>query len=165
MVVPGLTPCSGGSLQRFQRVSDPWISFAPNGDLYYVSLGLGFIGPQTTAILVSKSTDGGLTWSDPATLAEDQVPVFHDKEAIAADPNDPNLVYAVWDRLHFDFDIGPAVIARSTDGGATWEPARVLYDPGPGNQTIANQIVVQPDGTVIDCRPSSSPTRSRTTRG
>src|SRR5262245_35586136 len=34
-VVPGLSICSGGVLQR---VSDPWLSFAPNGDLYLSSL-------------------------------------------------------------------------------------------------------------------------------
>ena len=45
---------------------------------------------------------------------------------------------------------GAAIFARSTDGGDTWEKARKLYDPGGVNQTIGNQIVVLPDGTVID---------------
>jgi hypothetical protein len=45
---------------------------------------------------------------------------------------------------------GPAYLARTTDGGATWEPARAIYDPGANNQTIGSQVVVLPSGTVLD---------------
>ena len=45
---------------------------------------------------------------------------------------------------------GPAWFARSTDGGETWEPARPIFDPGGNAQTIGNQIVVLPDGTLIN---------------
>jgi hypothetical protein len=44
----------------------------------------------------------------------------------------------------------PFFFARSTDGGETWEPARKIYDPGGNNQTIGNQIVVLPDGTLVN---------------
>src|SRR5262249_2857650 len=36
------------------------------------------------------------------------------------------------------------------DGGQTWEPARIIYDPGPNAQTIGNQIVAMPDGTLVN---------------
>jgi hypothetical protein len=72
-------------------------------------------------------------------------------------------VYVVWDRLSGG-DLptghaaglplvplrGPAWFARTTDGGATWEPGRPIYDPGPGAQTIGNQVVVLPDGALLD---------------
>ena len=45
---------------------------------------------------------------------------------------------------------GRSIFARTTDGGATWEPAREIYDPGPNAQTIGNLIVVPPNGNVID---------------
>ena len=45
---------------------------------------------------------------------------------------------------------GPAVFSRTTDGGLTWEPARIIYDPGATGQTIGNQIVVLPDGTLVN---------------
>ena len=167
--IPGVTDCTGG---KFQRASDPWVTFAPNGDLYHMSLALdidtppnrpGGFGPN--AMLVSKSTDGGLTWSGPVTLMEDTNARFlNDKNSITADPTDPNYVYAVWDRLQQSTgDVinpervpgnlafkGPAVIARTTDGGQTWEPVRKIYDPGGINQTLGNQVVVLPDGTVVD---------------
>ncbi len=45
---------------------------------------------------------------------------------------------------------GPTYLARTTDGGVTWEPARPIYDPGPNSQTIGNQLVVLPDGRLAD---------------
>jgi len=45
---------------------------------------------------------------------------------------------------------GPTLFARTTNGGTSWEKYKVIYDPGVLFQTIGNQIVVQPNGTVID---------------
>lgn len=121
-------------------------------------------GPNGMA--VSKSEDGGITWSDPILIAEDDNPRYlNDKNSITADPTDADYVYAVWDRLdvspggikinrRFRGGLGsfkgPAMFARSTDGGDSWEPAKKLYNPGGLNQTIGNQIVVLPNGTLID---------------
>ena len=45
----------------------------------------------------------------------------------------------------------------TTNGGRTWEPARPIYDPGPGTQTVDNQIVVLPNGTLVDVFVKGSP--------
>jgi hypothetical protein len=45
---------------------------------------------------------------------------------------------------------GPVYLARTTNGGRTWERAREIYDPGANQQTINNLIVVQPNGTLLD---------------
>jgi hypothetical protein len=42
------------------------------------------------------------------------------------------------------------LLARTTDGGDTWEPARIIYNLGTHNQTIGNQIVVLPNGTLVN---------------
>src|SRR6266540_4101010 len=74
---PPFTTCAGGTETNggdFQRASDPWVTFAPNGDAYFISLSLTFVGPTSstgTGVLVSKSTDGGDHWSDPVTLVRD----------------------------------------------------------------------------------------------
>ena len=108
---PHFTTCSGGTAANhgdYQRASDPWITFSPDGTAYFISLSLTFAGDATqtgSAILVSKSTDGGDTWSEPVTLQRnigdaDVAPYFfNDKESITADPFDSNYVYAIWDRL------------------------------------------------------------------
>ena len=74
---------------------------------------------------------------------------FNDKDSITADSTDSRLVYALWDRLD-NAGRGPTYFSRTTDGGATWEVARSIYDPGANSQTINNQVVVLPDGTLID---------------
>lgn len=39
---------------------------------------------------------------------------------------------------------------RTTHGGKTWEPARIIFDPGTQNPTIGNVIVVAPSGVLYD---------------
>jgi hypothetical protein len=151
------TPCSGGTVANGgfdERASDPWISFAPNGTAYQMVLTLtgGTLQPGSGgAMLVSRSTDSGAHWSDPVTLIRDTdgANFFNDKNAVTADPTNANLVYAVWDRL-VGSGGGPSYFARSTDGGATWEAARAIYDPGVKSQTLGNQIVVLLDGTLVN---------------
>lgn len=145
VVIPGLTLVSDGI---FQRASDPWASFAPNGDLYVVSLVLNSTRAGS-GVLVSKSADGGYTWDAPVTIIDDRDPrILNDKESITADPLDSNYVYTVWDRI--DGNRQPALFSRTTDGGQSWEDARAIYDPGAGNYTINHQILVTPDGTLYD---------------
>lgn len=43
---------------------------------------------------------------------------------------------------------GPAFLARTTDGGKTWERARKVFDPGPNAQTINNLVEIGPGGKV-----------------
>jgi hypothetical protein len=171
---PHFSICAGGTAANggdYQRASDPWVTFAPNGDAYFISLSLTFLGPTSatgTAVLVSKSTDGGDTWSDPVALVRnigdaDVAPFFfNDKESITADPFDSSYVYAVWDRLRKPGDAssvnaehsfafrGDTLFARTTDGGRTWEPPRTIFTRTSLVGTIGNQIAVLPDRTLVD---------------
>jgi hypothetical protein len=146
VVVPGISACAGG---EYLRASDPWVSFAPNGDLYAISLSFfGNPNPNHNAILVSKSPHGPTvgdagTWSDPIAIAEDNTNGL-DKESITADPFDSNYVYAAWDRIitpggsthasdqgiiHSRSYKSQTFFARSTDGGASWEtPQQIFVD-------------------------------------
>jgi hypothetical protein len=171
---PHFTLCASGTAANggdYQRSSDPWVTFAPNGDAYFISLSLTFIGPPSatgTAVLVSKSTNGGDTWSEPVTLVRDIGDAdvspffFNDKESITADPTNSSYVYAVWDRLRkpgnaqsitaersFAFR-GDTLFSRTTDGGATWEAPRTIFTRSSLQGTIGNQIAVLPNGTLID---------------
>jgi len=145
VVVPGLSQCSGGT---YERASDPGVSFAPNGDLYAISLSFN-ANDFGNAIVVSKSTDGGDHWGAPITLKSDTDELLqNDKELITADPTSSRRAYAVWDRTN-EQGGQPVWFSRTTDGGRSWEPARIIYDPTP-RFTISNQIAVQPDGTLVD---------------
>jgi len=181
VVIPKVTVCSGGTAANdgnYQRTTDPWVSFGPSGVLHQISLSFNDIQDSKPpfedfdgfddfdhALLASKSTDGGLTWSDPEVVIRDtDANAFNDKQSITADPTDASKVYAVWDRLVFppseaasvrsSFTTaayrGPIWFARSTNSGDSWQPAHEIYDPGQNDQTIANQIVVRPNGTLVN---------------
>jgi hypothetical protein len=116
--------CSGGTAANggnYDRASDPWVSFAPNGDVYQIALSTSADG-ITSAISVSKSTNGGDTWSEPITLRRDSSAFnFNDKESITADPTSASYVYAVWDRSRFpsdnaDFNALHSFAFRGTSG-------------------------------------------------
>src|SRR2546423_10836283 len=69
--------CSGGTAANggdYGRASDPWVSFAPNGDVYQISLSAS-ADLTVSAVLVSKSGGGGDTRSEPATPAPTRPPV------------------------------------------------------------------------------------------
>lgn len=147
---------AAGSVADYERATDPWVTFSPDGTAHQIALALDHSrNGARSAILVSRSGDGGASWEPPIQLiADDNSDVFSDKESITADPRDPRRVYAVWDRLtglllpREPTGTGPTWFSRSD--GAAWEPARIIYDPGLDAQTIGNQIVVLPDGTLVN---------------
>jgi hypothetical protein len=166
--LPGVSQVSGGPLQS---TADPWLAFAPNGDLYATCLA--FTSPQNFVgatvednVLVLKSTDGGLTWGAPTVLHDNtDARAFNDKESVTADPSDPSLAYMTWNFvstpsglasrneqpvLGFAGIKAPLLFSRTTDGGRTWGPVRTIYDPGANALTTGPQIVVRPDGTLLD---------------
>jgi hypothetical protein len=146
--------CAGGNAGNggdFQRASDPWVTFGPDGIAYQIAIGFSGATLQpgsSGAVLASRSTDGGRTWSAPFAIIRDGGDAFNDKESITADPYAAGFVYAAWDRLTTD-DRGPSWFARSVDAGVSWQPPRAVYDPGSERQTINNIVVVLADGTLI----------------
>ena len=176
---PAFSNCAGGTSENggnYERSSDPWLSWSPFpanglGTLHAISISFDR-STAHNAVLTSRSLDGGLHWEPPITLREDNsnsgplANLFNDKESITADPITPNYVYAVWDRIespnnnpatpaqayaHALAWHGPTWFARSTDNGATWEEAHKIFVPKPSRvQTIGNQIVVLPDGRLVD---------------
>jgi hypothetical protein len=146
VVIPGVTLCTGGIRGH---VADPWLSFAPNGDLFLscVADSPCIFHP---AILVSKSTDGGLHWAAPATIfATTDMRLAPDKPSVTADPKNARYVYVTWVNCD-NGNRGGTVFSRTTDGGLTWEPARVIYNPSTANNgTVGPIINVLPDGSLL----------------
>ena len=141
--------CGGGN---FDRATDPWVAFGADGTAYSMGLattGGSFTAGSVNAMLVSRSTDGGRTWGNPVALVTDTAPYFHDKNTITADPSDPRFAYAAWDRIE-QGGYGPTIFTRTTDRGATWEPVRVIFEPGTSSQTLGNQVVALPGGTLVN---------------
>jgi hypothetical protein len=167
-----LSACAGGE-SHLTRVTDPWVSVGPDGIAYEVGLASNPNYPfqAETAILAERSLDGGLTWDAPQTLlrerfASSPFPI-NDKDAVTADPARPGYAYAVWDRVRFTSEQealegaihsalvaqsfrGDAMLARTTDGGTSWEPARSIMPTNASFWTIGNQVAVTGDRTLVD---------------
>lgn len=156
------TRCSGASPRSagdYERASDPWVSFGPDGTAHYMAL-VADNTPNRNGMATARSTDGGVTWTKPQIIkahpGRDPVgaSLFHDKNTITADPHDPNLVYATW--TLFRNGVTSLLVARSTNGGAKWGPPIPIATFGNVNPAEVAffrqgaQIVVLPDGTLIN---------------
>ena len=140
--IPGFSKTTGGN---YTRISDPWASFAPNGDLYVCGLE---IDPSVTGVgvIVNKSVNGGLTWQGAISINDDTgTGLFDDKCAVTADPTDARYAYVVWDRISGGQQ--PTLFSRTTNGGQKWSAPVTI---GGNRSTLGNQIVVRPDGTLIN---------------
>src|SRR5262245_2652793 len=170
--IPGFNSTDSAGA-AFPRYTDPWVSFAPNGDVYASACAIAPAGPVPvpghTAVLVSKSTDGGFTWSTPITLIDHQAPagtdpldLANDKESVTADPTNSSYAYVVWDQLNHPGDQQnlnafhgvpfreDAMFARTTNGGVSLEPVQNLTNFKANESAFGNQIVVEPNGDLID---------------
>jgi hypothetical protein len=154
--------CAGGL--GYERASDPWVSIGPDGTAYSVSISFNQSN-NNNAVAAAVSKDGGKTWGNLSVIIADNEPslqFFNDKESVTANPTKAGVAYAVWDRLelpngnpyanlHTRAYRGPALFSKTVDGGLTWSsPAQIVTVPS-RQQTIGNQIVVDPrNGTLYD---------------
>ncbi len=131
----------------YTAASDASVAYDARDKVWLTSyLGL-FPGGNTAEVdvLVSRSTDGGLTWGSPVVVNASGD--FNDKnwsvcDTTASSPHFGNC-YTEYD----DNSLGDLEqMSTSTDGGLTWGPGKATADNIAG---IGGQPVVQPNGTVI----------------
>jgi hypothetical protein len=140
--LPGITVFQGGT---FARVTDPSVAHDRAHGVWMVSsLGLD-ASVRGTAVIVSRSTNGGLTWGNPVTVRAAAAGEDFDKNWTVCDNTTSSpffgRCYTVWD----DFGNGNQLkIAFSTDGGLTW-----TLSTTPNTGVIGGQPVVQPNGNVV----------------
>src|SRR6266705_2791512 len=116
-----LTTCSGGS---FPGSGDPWLSFAPNGELHAVALVANTLDNRYVG--ATKSTDGGLHWTAPFLVSDISTDPVPDHPSVTADPLDARFAYATWDTSAGRNGSPSGAFSRTTDGGQTWEPLASL---------------------------------------
>jgi hypothetical protein len=150
----GLLPfgtCGAPGGTSYDRVSDLWVSFGPDGAAY--ASGLEFdAATNRNGVAAATSFDGGRSWKfTQPVIADDDPAIGDDKNSVTADPLHPGTAYQVWDRLDLPFDAngnptkfdGPAYLSITHDHGRTWSTPRVIVNTTitPNQQTIGNVIV------------------------
>jgi hypothetical protein len=144
-MLPGLTTATGGA---WDRATDPWLAFDPDGRAYYSSMAFG-TGPGS-AIQVSVSDDGGLSWGAP-TLVYHNTQELSDKQALTSDnvSGRAGRLHLAWMAFRYDPRgnlLGQALFSSYSDDGAqTWsaphEHLMGVVNTGP-------VPAVSPDGRV-----------------
>ncbi|MEA2217664.1 MAG: hypothetical protein QOJ35_290 [Solirubrobacteraceae bacterium] len=141
-LLPGITKWVGGGAN--DRATDAAVAYDARHNVWLISsltlLEAG--GVHGNAVVTSRSTDGGVTWSGPFTTATGG---DLDKNWIVCDNTATSPYYGhcytQWD----NHGAGNLLqMSTSTDGGQTWSA------PATNNSgVIGGQPVVRPDGTVI----------------
>ena len=130
----------------FFSVSDPSVAYDARDGAWIISwLGAHFSGGGIVDVMVSRSTDGGLTWGAPVTVAA--TGVFYDKNWTACDNTPASPFYG---HCYTEFDNASAgdleLMSTSADGGLTWGAPTPTADNVHG---LGGQPVVQPNGRVV----------------
>jgi hypothetical protein len=130
----------------YSAVSDASVAFDAKHGVWLISfLGVSPNGSNAVDVLVSRSTDGGLIWSNPVVVNASGH--FNDKNWTVCDDTASSPFYG---NCYTEFDdntLGDLIqMSTSTDGGQTWGAAQSTANDAHG---IGGQPLVQPNGTVI----------------
>jgi len=144
--LPGLTKGEGNG--PYDAASDPVVAYDAKHNIWMIaSLPLPST-LQTPAVVVSRSTDGGLTWGNPVGV--DPLGAGSDKNWIVCDswPNSPHYgnCYIEWDDTANRLQPDEILMSTSSDGGLSWGAPTPTSTLATG---IGGQPLVQPNGNVV----------------
>lgn len=164
--IPGLTrytndPSVPGT-GPYDAAGDPYVAYGPDGTAYLATQAFNFFTPPyQIALYVSRSTDGGLTWSaHPVQVSvwpnkngktKGSNGQFPDHESMTVDNNAGSpfygSVYVTWVQFNGNSH-SPVQVAYSRDGAVTFS-APVQLTKGPIRNNQDARIAIAPDGTLF----------------
>ncbi|MEP7145992.1 MAG: T9SS type A sorting domain-containing protein [bacterium] len=152
----GFNWSKGTLTSTFSVWGDPSITVDTAGVFYYGHLTNSASSYFIDRIVIQKSTNGGMNWSN-GTFTGFIPPKQQDKEWLCVDPRN-NIIYTTW--TQFDsygssstLDSSNILFSRSTDAGSTWRSAtRINKKAGDcidGDNTVEGAVpCVGPDGQI-----------------
>lgn len=123
--IPDIYRCNGLPVTDCDRSSSPY-----RGTIY-INYSDKRNGEDDVDVFIVKSTDGGNTWSDAKRVNND--PVGNKKHQFMSwmhvDPVTGSVNVLFYDRRNYDDTRTDVYLARSTDGGETFENIKISEEP------------------------------------
>lgn len=129
------------------RQSDPVLTVDDEGNFFACSLCLPWDG-SFSGIYVQKSTDGGMSWSDPVVVVDSNFAYFEDKQWITVDrtaTESNGNIYIPWARFDADLSRNRVSLCYSHDHGQTYGEPVVVSE---GRAIQWPTVTVGPSGVV-----------------
>ena len=140
--LPGITTQTGGT---YDRVSDPSVAYDAKHNVWLISSIPITASVTVPVVFVSRSTDGGLTFGNPVTVATGST--SFDKNWTVCDNFATSPYYGnCYTTFDDNADGDRLKVSTSSDGGLTWGAAK---NTGNNAFGLGGQPVVQPSGKVI----------------
>ncbi len=122
--IPGLYRCNGLPI----TICDTLSTSAYNGNIY-INWTDQRNGPTDTDVWMVRSTDGGSSWSSPIRVNDDSPGKHQFLTWMTVDQANGNLYFVFYDRRNYINNLTDVYMARSTDGGNTFENFRISESP------------------------------------
>ncbi len=149
--IPWGTPLTVASSTNFQY-GNSWVVTDGHGNTYVFYYALNTITVTSNLNVTKYAAVGPL--GSPQRLFDEQVNDVSNvaadglPPAAAVDPTTGNI-YVAWDRVPVSAGAPSTVyVSTSTDGGVTWDSARLASAPTAGGSNQWPNVAVAPDGTV-----------------
>jgi type IX secretion system substrate protein len=128
--VPGIYRCNGMPITCCDISNSEY-----NGTIY-VNWSDQRNGLDDTDIWLSKSTDGGDTWTDAIRVNDDEPGKQQFFTWMTIDQTTGELIFVFYDRRNYDDTNTDVYIARSKDGGETFENVKISESPFVPNSSV-----------------------------
>ena len=131
----------------YGRASDPTVAYDAKHGVWMISYLGAYPSGNTSEVdvLVSRSTDGGLSWDNPVVVNADGH--FNDKNWTVCDDTASSPFYGnCYTEFSDNTQGGLIQMSTSTDGGQSWQTPQATADNAQGT---GGQPLVQPNGTVV----------------
>lgn len=121
--IPGMLRCNGLPVTKTD------LSNGPNHGTIYINWTDQRNGSDNTDVWLSKSTDGGTTWSSAVKVNDDEYEKHQFLTWMDVDQVTGYLYFIFYDRRDYSDQTTDVYMAYSTDGGATFTNKKISSEP------------------------------------
>jgi hypothetical protein len=122
--VPGILRCNGLPITCCDISTQ-----SPNKGTIYVNWTDQRNGVDNPDVWIAKSTDGGDTWSEPIRVNDDDTDRAQFFSWMTIDQANGDVYVVFYDRRNYNNDNTDVYLARSTDGGLSFENSKISESP------------------------------------